>query len=113
MNPDKEWDFLVQFQPRQRMRYDLTAAPFDRLIAVFSSAPPVKAGIIGVKPTIEPGGGQRGTGKGFRLIPIPSKDVGSVGQVPHQGYAEIVDLVELRIGAGEDGGVGRRRQRHL
>src|ERR1700719_1157216 len=47
------------------------------------------------------------------MISVAAKDVRSIGQILGQRHAKIVYLMELRIRARENGGMGRRSQRNL
>ena len=93
------------------MRYHLTAAAFNCLVSIFSRAPTVKSGIVGVKPAFETGGRPRSrvehqrADKRRRVISVASKNVRSIRQVLRQRHAEIVHLMKLRIRARKNGGV--------
>ena len=79
----------------------------------------MKSCVIGVEPAVKAGSGaierieyQRAD-KSRGLVTVLAQNIGQIRQTFRQRNAEIIDMVELRISAGEDGGVrgGGQRKR--
>src|ERR1700719_1335300 len=103
MHPQKVWPFLMRVQPCQGSPYHLASTTFNCLVPVFTLAPAMEAGIVGVKSTIKTGSGARRwiedqrPDKRRRMVSVASKNIRSIREVLRQGHREIVYLVKLRI----------------
>ena len=89
------------------------------LVAVFAGLRIVKFGIVNVKPAVEARRRisnrieNHGPDKRRRVIALLVKEVGKIRKIWPERRAEVLNVIELRIGSSEQRGVGRGRQRDL
>src|SRR3954454_3747651 len=101
------------------MGHYISAATFNGLIAILAGTTSVVAGVVCVKASFKArcrartGFENHGADKGRRVVSVLAKEVGGIRQIVGKRNSEVVHLVELRIGAGENRSVRGRSQWYL
>ena len=105
--------------PRQSAIHNYLRAPLHALVAIFVTLAAVKPSIVGIKAAVE--AGRCGTfwiehlrtDKRRRAITMLVEDIRKIRNVFCQRSSQIVEVIELRIGARQNRGVRGRRQGHV
>ena len=106
-------------EPRQRAAHDLVAAPLDALVAILARLTQMESRVVRVEAAIESGRGARARIENERsderggAIAGAAQDVRQVRDARGERRAEVADVMERRIGAGENRRVRDRRDRGL
>src|SRR5579863_2707752 len=119
MNPQEEGAVGNLAEPGECVLDDVSSAALDSFVTIGSVAAKMKVGVVNVESAVESGRGaierieNERTDEGSGVISVLMEEVGQIGKFGREWNAEVGDVIELGISAGEDCGMGCGRNRNV